>query len=57
MKISEEVVFRWVVVIGVAAASVIALALLVSPLAGALWGLALVCAGIAAGYRRLRRRT
>lgn len=56
MKISEEIVFRWVVVIGVAAASVIALALLVSPLVGALWGLALVCAGIVAGYRRFRRR-
>ncbi len=48
--------FRWVVVIGVAAASVIALALLVSPLVGALWGLALVCAAAVAGYRRLRRR-
>ncbi len=56
MKISEEVLFRWVVVIGVAAASVIVLALLVSPLVGALWGLALVCVAMVVGYRRLRRR-
>ncbi len=44
MKISEEAVFRWVVIVGVAAASVIALTLLTRPLVGALWGLALVVA-------------
>ena len=49
MKISEEAVFRWVVIVGVAAASVVALTLLTRPLVGALWGLVLVCA--AAGTR------
>jgi hypothetical protein len=43
MKISEEAVFRWVVIIGIAAASIIALTLLTRPLVGALWGLVLVC--------------
>jgi uncharacterized membrane protein len=56
MKISEEAVFRWVLIVGVAAASVIALTLLTRPLLGALWGLVLVCAGAAHGYRWLKRR-
>jgi hypothetical protein len=56
MRISEQAVFRWVVVVAVAAASVIALTLLTRPLIGALWGLALVCAGAAVGYRRFKRR-
>jgi hypothetical protein len=48
MKIgfNEEAVFRWVVIVGIAAASIIALTLLTRPLVGALWGLLLVCAGI-----------
>jgi hypothetical protein len=46
MQISEEAVFRWVVIIGIAGASVVALTLLTRPLVGALWGLVLVCAGI-----------
>jgi len=44
MKISEEAVFRWVVIVGVAAGSIIALTLLTRPLVGAIWGLVLVCA-------------
>jgi hypothetical protein len=44
MRVSEEAVFKWVVIVVVAAASVIALALLTRPLVGALWGLALLCA-------------
>jgi hypothetical protein len=56
MRISEPAVFRWVVIVGLAAASVIALALLVEPLVGALWGLALACAGAWHGYRWLARR-
>jgi hypothetical protein len=56
MKISEQAVFRWVVIVGVAAASVIGLALLTRPLVGALWGLLLVCGGAAYGYRWSRRR-
>jgi hypothetical protein len=44
------------VIVGAAAASVIGLTLLTTPLAGALWGLALACAGAAHGIRRLNRR-
>ena len=56
MKISEEAVFRWVVIVGIAAASVIALTLLTRPLVGALWGLVLVCSGAVHAYRWLRSR-
>jgi hypothetical protein len=44
------------VIVGLAAASVIGLALLVTPLLGALWGLVLVCAAAVHGYRWLKRR-
>lgn len=57
MRISEEAVFRWVVIVVVAAASVIALTLLTRPLFGALWGLVLACAGAAHGYRWLKSRS
>lgn len=56
MRLSEEAVFRWVVIVGVGAASVIALALLTRPLVGAIWGLLLVIAVAAHGYRWLRQR-
>lgn len=56
MRLSEEAVFRWVVIVGVGAASVIALALLTRPLVGAIWGLVLVTAAAAHGYRWLRQR-
>jgi hypothetical protein len=56
MNLSEQAVFRWVVIVGVAAASVIALTLLTRPLIGALWGLVLVCAAAWHGYRWLGRR-
>lgn len=56
MKLSEAAVFRWVVIVGIAAASVIALTLLTRPLVGALWGLVLVCAGAARAYARFRGR-
>jgi Flp pilus assembly protein TadB len=46
MRISEEAVFRWVVIIGVAAASVIVLTLLTRPLVGAIWFFVLVAAGL-----------
>lgn len=55
LNLSEAAVFRWVVIVGLAAASVIALALLVAPLVGALWGLVLICAGAAHAYRWLNR--
>jgi uncharacterized membrane protein YdcZ (DUF606 family) len=51
MKISEEAVFRWVLIVGAAGASVVALTLLTRPLVGALWGLALVIAGCFHAYR------
>jgi hypothetical protein len=51
MRISEEAVFRWVVIVGIAGASVVALTLLTRPLVGALWGLVLVMAAARHGYR------
>ncbi|HET8566792.1 MAG TPA: hypothetical protein VFL77_10010 [Solirubrobacterales bacterium] len=56
MKINEAAVFRWVVIVGVAAAAVIAVTLLTRPLVGALLGLALVIWGCVYAYRWLRRR-
>jgi hypothetical protein len=54
MKISEEAVFRWVLIVMVAAASIIALTLLTRPLVGAIWGLVLVIAASVHAYRWLR---
>jgi uncharacterized membrane protein len=56
VRISEEAVFKWVVIVGVAAASVIGLTLLTRPMVGALWGLALICAALAYAYRWWRGR-
>lgn len=56
LKLSEAAVFRWVVIVGIAAASVVALTLLTRPLVGALWGLVLVLAGVAHAYRWWRER-
>lgn len=54
MRVNEAAVFKWVLIVGVAGASVIALALLTRPLVGALWGLVLVVAGSAYGIRWTR---
>jgi hypothetical protein len=54
MKFNEAAVFRWVLIVGVAAISVIGLTLLTRPLVGALWGLVLVIAGSVYGYRWAR---
>ncbi|MBA3866754.1 MAG: hypothetical protein H0X42_10510 [Solirubrobacterales bacterium] len=51
MKISEEAVFRWVLIVGAAGASVVAVTLLTRPLVGSLWGLVLVIAASGHGYR------
>lgn len=51
MKISEEAVFRWVVIVAAAAVSVIGLTLLTRPLVGAIWGGVLVCVAGWRGYR------
>jgi hypothetical protein len=44
------------VIVGVAAASIIALTLLTRPLVGAIWGLVLVCAAAWHGYRWVARK-
>jgi hypothetical protein len=54
MKFNEAAVFKWVLIVGVAAISVIGLTLLTRPLVGSLWGLVLVIAGSVYGYRWTR---
>lgn len=56
MRLDEAAVFKWVVIVGIAAAVVIAVTLLTRPLVGALLGLAIVIAGCVYAYRWLRRR-
>jgi uncharacterized membrane protein YdcZ (DUF606 family) len=51
MNFNEAAVFKWVVIVGIAAALVIAVTLLTRPLVGALLGLALVIAGCIYAYR------
>lgn len=51
MKLNEAAVFKWVLIVVIAGAAVIAVTLLTRPLVGALLGLALVIAGCAYGYR------
>jgi len=51
---SEADAFRWVLAIGVGAASVIALALLAEPAIGAAWGAALIGFGVGIAYRNAR---
>jgi len=53
VKLNEAAVFRWVVIVGIAAAAVIVVTLLTRPLVGALLGLVLVIAACAYGYRWL----
>ncbi len=55
MTFNEGAVFKWVLIVGAAAATVIALTLLTRPLVGALWGLVLVIAGSVYGYRWTRQ--
>jgi putative effector of murein hydrolase LrgA (UPF0299 family) len=56
MKISEDAVFKWVVIVVIAAVSIIVVTLLTRPLAGALWGLVLVCLGAWYGLRWAARK-
>ena len=56
MKLNEAAVFRWVVIVGVAAMVVIVVTLLMRPLVGCLVGLALVIAGCLYAYRWLMQR-
>lgn len=54
MRINESAVFKWVIIVGIAAVSVIVLALLIRPAAAAVWGLLIVLVGCAYGIRWLR---
>ena len=56
MKLSEAAVFKWVVIVGLVGALVVAVTLLTRPLVGSLLGLVLVIAGCAYAYRWMRQR-
>jgi uncharacterized membrane protein YdcZ (DUF606 family) len=56
MSFNEAAVFRWVVIVGVAAALIIAVTLLTRPLVGALLGLAIVIAGCVYAYRWIEQK-
>jgi uncharacterized membrane protein YdcZ (DUF606 family) len=56
MRLNEAAVFRWVVIVGIAGAAVVAVTLLTRPLVGALLGLILVIAGCVHAYRWARAR-
>jgi uncharacterized membrane protein YdcZ (DUF606 family) len=56
MKFNEAAVFKWVVIVGIAAAVVVAVTLLTRPLVGALLGLVIVIAGCVYAYRWARER-
>ncbi len=54
--ISEQAVFKWVVIVMFAAISIVVLTLLTRPLVGALWGLVLVVAACWHGIRWLQAK-
>jgi hypothetical protein len=56
MKLNEAAVFKWVVIVAVAGALIVAVTLLTRPLVGSLFGLALVIAACVYAYRWLERR-
>jgi uncharacterized membrane protein YdcZ (DUF606 family) len=56
VKLNEAAVFKWVVIVGLAGALVVAVTLLTRPLVGALLGLALAIAGCVYAYRWARER-
>jgi uncharacterized membrane protein YdcZ (DUF606 family) len=56
MRINEAAVFKWVVIVGIAAALIIAVSLLTRPLVGALLGLAIVIAGCVYAYRWMSQK-
>ena len=56
MRLNEAAVFRWVVIVGVAAAVVVGVTLVTRPLVGALLGLALVIAGGLYAYRWISQK-
>lgn len=56
MSLNEAALFRWVVIVGVAAAVVIGVTLLTRPLVGALLGLVLVIWGCWHACRWMRQK-
>jgi len=56
MKFNEAAVFKWVVIVGLAGALIIAVTLLTRPLVGALLLLVIVIAGCVYGYRWSERK-
>jgi uncharacterized membrane protein len=56
VKLNEAAVFKWVLIVGIAGALVIAVTLLTRPLFGALLGLVIVIAGCVYGYRWSSRK-
>lgn len=56
MRLNEAAVFKWVVIVGIAAVAVIAVTLLTRPLVGVLLGLVIVIAGCVYAYRWTRQR-
>ncbi len=56
MKLNEAAVFKWVVIVGIAAAVVIAVTLLTRPLVGSLLGLVLVIAACIYAYRWIEQK-
>jgi uncharacterized membrane protein YdcZ (DUF606 family) len=56
MRLDEAAVFKWVVIVGIVAALIIAVTLLTRPLVGALLGLAIVIAGCVYAYRWIRQK-
>lgn len=56
MSLDEAAVFRWVVIVGIAALAVIGVTLLTRPLVGALLGLVLVIWGCWHAYRWMRHK-
>jgi uncharacterized membrane protein YdcZ (DUF606 family) len=56
MKLNEAAVFKWVLIVGTAAALIIVVTLLTRPLVGSLVGLALVIAACVYAYRWMQQR-
>jgi hypothetical protein len=55
MRLSEAAVFRWVMIVGTAAAAIIVVTLLTRPLVGALLGLVFVIGAVVHGVQWMRR--
>jgi uncharacterized membrane protein YdcZ (DUF606 family) len=56
VKLNEAAVFKWVLIVGIAAVVVVGVTLLTRPLVGSLLGLVLVIAGSLYAYRWARER-